>query len=109
MALDTIPLTLLVLPSPATASEGPSVLRSTPETSTSIPANPQYPMLLYNLACAESLSGRTAEAIDHLRRAIDGSERHRSDAREDSDFDPIRDEPAFTALLNEENTSSQRA
>ena len=65
-----------------------------------ITANPQYPMLLYNLACAESLSGRPAEAIDHLRRAIDGSEKHRSDAIGDSDFDPIRDEPAFKALLD---------
>jgi tetratricopeptide (TPR) repeat protein len=73
-----------------------------------IGANPQYPMLMYNLACAESLSGRTAEAVDHLRRAIGGSEKHRSDAREDPDFDPIRDEPAFTALLDEENTSRQR-
>ena len=66
-----------------------------------IAENPQYPMLVYNLACSESLSGRTTEAIDHLRRAIDGSEKHRADARDDSDFDPIRDEPAFQALIAE--------
>ena len=63
--------------------------------------NPEYPMLVYNLACSESLSGRTTEAIDDLRRAVGASEKHRADAREDSDFDPIRDEPAFKELIGE--------
>ena len=64
-----------------------------------IAANPQYPMLVYNLACSESLSGHPAEAIDHLRRAVGASEKFRADAREDSDFDAIRDEPSFQALI----------
>jgi hypothetical protein len=58
-------------------------------------------MLVYNLACSESLSGRTADAIDHLREAIGASPKHREDAREDSDFDPIRDDPSFQALIAE--------
>jgi hypothetical protein len=66
-----------------------------------IAANPQYPMLVYNLACSESLSGQTADAIDHLRQAIGASRKHRGDAREDSDFDPIRDDPSFRALIGE--------
>jgi hypothetical protein len=66
-----------------------------------IAANPQYPMLVYNLACSESLSGRTADAIDYLRRAVADSEKLRADAREDPDFDPIRDEPSFKALFTE--------
>lgn len=66
-----------------------------------IATNPQYPMLVYNLACSDSLSGRTAEAIDHLGRAIDASEKFRADASKDSDFDPIRDEPSFKALIGE--------
>ena len=66
-----------------------------------IAANPQYPMLVYNLACSESLSGRTADAIDHLRRAVGASEKLRADARQDSDFDQIRDEPTFKALIGE--------
>jgi hypothetical protein len=70
-----------------------------------IAANPQYPMLVYNLACSESLSGRTAEAIDHLRAAIDASGKFRADARQDSDFDPIRDEPAFQALVGKSSGS----
>ena len=61
--------------------------------------NPQYPMLVYNLACSESLSGHTDDAIDHLRAAIEASEKFRANAREDADFDPIRQEPAFAALI----------
>jgi hypothetical protein len=66
-----------------------------------IAANPQYPMLVYNLACSESLNGHTAEAIDHLRRAAGASEKLRADARQDSDFDPIRDEPSFKEVIGE--------
>jgi hypothetical protein len=62
-------------------------------------ANPEYPGLLYNVACCESLAGRTTDAIEHLRRAIERSERSRAFARGDSDFDPIRDDPAFKELV----------
>ena len=64
-----------------------------------VEAHPQYTGLLYNLACCESLAGRTGDAVDHLGRAIDRSDRWRSYASEDSDFDPIRDEPAFKQLI----------
>jgi hypothetical protein len=53
---------------------------------------------LYNLACCESLAGRTADAIEHLRQAIELSARYRSHAAGDADFDPIRDERAFVEL-----------
>ena len=62
-------------------------------------AHPEYPGLLYNLACCESLAGRTADAIEHLQLAIERTERFRSFAAGDSDFDPIRDEPAFKELV----------
>jgi tetratricopeptide (TPR) repeat protein len=64
-----------------------------------IEAHPEYAGPLYNLACCESLAGRTADAIEHLRLAIARAERFRSLAAEDSDFDPIRDEPAFKELI----------
>jgi tetratricopeptide (TPR) repeat protein len=64
-----------------------------------VDAHPQYAGLFYNLACCESLAGRTTDAVDHLRRAIDMSERFRAYAKDDSDFDPIRDEPAFKELI----------
>jgi tetratricopeptide (TPR) repeat protein len=69
-----------------------------------IEANPQYAVPLYNLACCESLAGRTADALDHLRRAIELSEQFRVYARDDSDFDPIREEPGFRELVGEEGT-----
>jgi tetratricopeptide (TPR) repeat protein len=62
-------------------------------------AHPAYAGLLYNLACCESLAGRTADAIEHLGLAIDKSERFRTYAADDSDFRPIREEPAFQALV----------
>jgi tetratricopeptide (TPR) repeat protein len=64
-----------------------------------IEAHPEYAAPLYNLACCESLAERTADAIEHLRLAIDRAERFRSLAAGDSDFDPIRDEPEFKELV----------
>ena len=61
-------------------------------------AHPQYADLFYNVACCESLAGRTTDAIDHLRRSIEMSERFRAYAKDDSDFDPIRDDPTFKEL-----------
>jgi hypothetical protein len=62
-------------------------------------ANPDYPDVAYNTACCESLAGETEAAIDHLRGAIEIWPGFREMAEGDSDFDPIRDEPAFQALL----------
>jgi hypothetical protein len=62
-------------------------------------AHPQYAGLVYNVACCESLAGQKPEAIEHLRRAIEGSERFREFAAGDSDFDAIKDEPAFKQLV----------
>ena len=60
-----------------------------------------YAAPLYNLACCESLAGRpAAEAVEHLRRAFELMPRLRDLARDDSDFDPIRDEPAFKELVS---------
>jgi tetratricopeptide (TPR) repeat protein len=64
-----------------------------------VDANPQYPMLFFNLACCESQCGRTSEALDHLRQAIEMSDEFRTAARTDSDLDPLRDEPAFQDLM----------
>jgi tetratricopeptide (TPR) repeat protein len=65
-----------------------------------IKAHPEYPGLLYNIACCESLAGRPADAIEHLRLAIERSDRFRSLAARDSDFDPVRDDPAFKLLVD---------
>jgi tetratricopeptide (TPR) repeat protein len=65
-----------------------------------VEANPAYPTPLYNLACCESLAGRKDDAIEHLRLAIERFDQFRSYAANDSDFDPVRDEPAFRELVS---------
>ena len=47
-------------------------------------------LLLYNLACYESLAGRTADALEHLRQSIALDGANRALAADDPDFDPIR-------------------
>jgi hypothetical protein len=64
-----------------------------------VEAHPGYTALIYNVACCESLAGRAADAIDHLGPLIDRHEEVREMAARDSDFDPIRDEPAFKELV----------
>jgi tetratricopeptide (TPR) repeat protein len=64
-----------------------------------IDAGTEYALLLYNVACCESLTGQRTEALEHLRRAIELSKQFRDYAKSDSDFDAIRDEPAFKELV----------
>jgi hypothetical protein len=54
---------------------------------------------LYNLACCEALAGRKQDAIGHLRVAFERRASLRELAKEDSDLDPLRDEPAFRELI----------
>ena len=51
-------------------------------------------LLLYNLACYESLAGERDDALAHVRRAVALDQSYRALAAQDSDFDPIRDELA---------------
>jgi hypothetical protein len=60
---------------------------------------PEDPTLMYNAACLEALTGRTADALEHLRRAIERAEQFRDFAKGDSDLDALRDEPAFKELV----------
>ena len=66
---------------------------------TVIAANPQYPLPIYNVACCEALVGRTEDAIEHLRRAIELDARFREYAKGDSDFDGLRADPRFGELV----------
>jgi tetratricopeptide (TPR) repeat protein len=62
-------------------------------------ADDRYPMLYYNVACCEALAGRKEDALAHLRRSIELSERSREYAKGDTDLDSLRDEPAFRELV----------
>jgi len=66
-----------------------------------VAANPQYALLFYNLACCESLTGQKTEALEHLRQAVEKSDRLREFAKGDSDLDAIRDEPAYRQIVGQ--------
>ena len=58
--------------------------------------------LYYNLACFESMAGEdAATVVGHLAQAIELYPSFRDYARQDSDFDPVTDDPAFKALIEE--------
>ena len=59
----------------------------------------RYAVPLYNLACCESLAGRTDEALEHLGQAIELMDGMREYAKGDSDLDAIRGEPRFEELV----------
>jgi quercetin dioxygenase-like cupin family protein len=56
---------------------------------------PDQPVLLYNLACMEARGGRPADALEHLQRAVSLEPKWAEQARGDSDFAAIRDDPGF--------------
>ena len=66
---------------------------------------PDFPNALYNRACLLSLQQKSVEALEDLRRAIDGDAKYRGMAREDDDFANIRDAPRFKKLVGEEAPS----
>jgi tetratricopeptide (TPR) repeat protein len=61
--------------------------------------NPDDAGVLYNLACAESMLGRTDDALAHLERSIARRDRFRVAARTDPDFDPVREDARFRELV----------
>jgi len=66
-------------------------------------ANERFPdtsLILYNLACFECLSGLSTESITHLRQAIKLDSSMREIAKNDSDFESIRDIPEFAELMS---------
>jgi tetratricopeptide (TPR) repeat protein len=63
---------------------------------------PTEPIGLYNLACYASLSGQRERALDLLARAFEGDADFRDHAKTEEDFDPIRADPGFRRLMEEE-------
>ena len=53
----------------------------------------------YGLALLASMTGDTQACIDHLTEAIRLNGQNRIQARSDSDFDGVADDPRFTELL----------
>jgi tetratricopeptide (TPR) repeat protein len=57
-------------------------------------------LAFFNMACMESLLGRSGEALAHLREALDAAPVLRDNARTDEDFAPLRGDPRFEELVS---------
>jgi uncharacterized Ntn-hydrolase superfamily protein len=58
------------------------------------------PVLLYDLACFESLAGDTEEALTHVTRSLELDPQLGLGAAADSDFEAIRQDPRFRVLVS---------
>jgi tetratricopeptide (TPR) repeat protein len=56
---------------------------------------PDHDHVRYMLAVAHALRGQTSEALDQLRRAVELNPENRMLARQEPDFEPLRNEEAF--------------
>lgn len=64
--------------------------------------DPDDPETLYNVACVYSLAGEAEAAIECLEKTLElGMAKSRAWVNQDSDFDPIRDQPAFQAFVEQ--------
>jgi tetratricopeptide (TPR) repeat protein len=61
--------------------------------------HPAADYALYGLAVLESMTGQTDGCLEHLGQAIQINARNRIQARTDSDFQDMADDPRFTELL----------
>ena len=61
--------------------------------------DPEDSGVLYNVGCVHALAGSTDEALDHLDKAIQNGFGQREWVENDSDWDAVRNEPRFQALL----------
>ena len=60
---------------------------------------PNYPQAWYNKSCVYTLQNQTELALESLEKAISLDEQYREMAKTDSDFDTIRNNPAFQSLI----------
>jgi hypothetical protein len=63
--------------------------------------------VLYNLACAEALLGEKDAALGHLSEALDAHPSFGESAREDPDFESLRSDERFAALVGAATTGSE--
>ena len=61
--------------------------------------DPEDSGVLYNVGCVHALAGSTDEALDHLDKAIQNGFGQREWVENDSDWEAVRNEPRFQALL----------
>jgi tetratricopeptide (TPR) repeat protein len=60
---------------------------------------PENALILYNIACMQSMLGRGDEALETLRASIDKWPGYRENAQADDDFASLREDPRFVELV----------
>jgi hypothetical protein len=60
---------------------------------------PGNALILYNIACLESLLGRGDQAVETLRGSVEQWPRFKENARGDDDFASLRENPRFLELV----------
>ena len=61
---------------------------------------PEEPTVLFNSACTFAQAGLIDEALDHLESGLLRGFGHRKWIENDSDLDPLRDEPRYKSLMD---------
>jgi adenylate cyclase len=64
-----------------------------------VQADPNNPLMLYNIGCVHATAGRAGLALDHLERAMELGMRNIDWFMTDPDLASIRDDPRFGALI----------
>jgi tetratricopeptide (TPR) repeat protein len=62
--------------------------------------DPRHDLAHYMMAVASVQRNEVALAVEHLRRAVSLNPENRSRARQDQDFDPLRDDAGYRAALD---------
>jgi tetratricopeptide (TPR) repeat protein len=60
---------------------------------------PSADFALYGLAVLDAITGQVEECLEHLAQSIEQNPRNRLQARTDTDFQAMQDDPRFTELL----------
>jgi len=68
--------------------------------------DPRLDFVWYGLAVLDCLTGRAQESLRHLAEAIRLNPHNRLQARNDSDFKNMADDPRFTELIYPEGTTA---
>jgi mannose-6-phosphate isomerase-like protein (cupin superfamily) len=61
--------------------------------------HPGNALILYNIACMQSMLGRGDEALETLGESVEKWPKFKENARADDDFTSLREDPRFVALI----------
>jgi adenylate cyclase len=63
--------------------------------------DPEEPMVLYNVACVQSLAHRYKDALDSIERPVRNGLTDKNWFEHDSNLDPLRSHPRFKRILKQ--------